>query len=94
METCCELCGKPTSEKISFLELQTWDFEFINQEKKEFYYVCFECFDAHTNEQIEKDTDADLRKQRSLLFHKLVQEGEPCPSCGEALTIGHICNHD
>jgi hypothetical protein len=94
MKTCCEICGKPTKDKVSYLELKVWDFDFIKEEKKEFYPVCFECFDKQTEQQIEKDTAEAVRKERSDLYKQLVKEGVPCLVCGEPLTIGHICNHD
>lgn len=74
METTCELCGKATNDKVSYLELETWEFNSLKEEKKDFYSICFNCFDKHTNNFIDKEMDLELRKKRSLLVNKEVEE--------------------
>lgn len=74
VKTTCELCEKETKDKVSYLELETWEFDFLKKDKKDFYYVCFDCFDKHTNHFIDKDMDLKLRKKRSLLMNSEIQE--------------------
>lgn len=74
MKTTCELCEKETKDKVSYLELETWEFDFLNKEKKDFYSICFDCFDKHTNNFIDKEMDLELRKKRSLSVDRKIQE--------------------
>lgn len=74
MKTTCELCGKETKDQVSYLELETWEFNFLKKEKKDFYSICFNCFDKHTNNFIDKEMDLELRKKRSLLVNREIQE--------------------
>ena len=74
MKTTCELCGKETKDKVSYLEIETWEFNFLENEKKDFYSICFDCFDKHTNNFIDKEMDLELRKKRSLLVNREIQE--------------------
>ncbi|MDN7243529.1 hypothetical protein ACSFXN_07165 [Planococcus sp. 1R117A] len=74
MKTTCELCEKETKDKVSYLELETWEFNFLKKEKKDFYSICFNCFDKHTNNFIDKEMDLELRKKRSLLVNREIQE--------------------
>lgn len=73
MTTQCELCKKETKERVSYLELETWEFDFLKKEKN-FYSICFSCFDQHTNQFIDKETDLELRKKRLLSVSKEIQE--------------------
>ncbi|MGG3799662.1 hypothetical protein [Metabacillus fastidiosus] len=74
MKTNCELCEKETKEKVSYLELETWEFDFLKKEKKDFYSICFECFDKHTNHFIDKEMDLELRKKRALSVNREIEE--------------------
>ncbi|KOS66394.1 hypothetical protein AEA09_16725 [Lysinibacillus contaminans] len=74
MKTTCELCEKETKNKISYLELETWEFDFLEKEKKDFHSICFNCFDKHTNNFIDKEVDLELRKKRALSVNKEIQE--------------------
>lgn len=74
MKTTCELCEKETKNQVSYLELETWEFEFLKNEKKDFYAICFACFDKHTNHFIDKEADLELRKKRSLSVNREIQE--------------------
>ncbi|MEG0260751.1 MAG: hypothetical protein RR595_13180 [Lysinibacillus sp.] len=74
MTTTCELCEKETKNKVSYLELETWEFGFSKDEQKDFHSICFECFDTHTNNFIDKEMDLELRKQRALSVNKELQE--------------------
>ncbi|MGH2317775.1 hypothetical protein ACRC6Q_08390 [Planococcus sp. SE5232] len=74
MKTTCELCEKETKDKVSYLELETWEFNFLKKEKKDFYSICFNCFDKHTNDFIDQEMDLELRKKRSLLVNREIQE--------------------
>jgi hypothetical protein len=74
MKTTCELCGKETKDKVSYLEIETWEFDFVKKEKKDFYSICFDCFDKHTNHFIDKGMDLDLRKKRALSINREIQE--------------------
>ena len=74
MKTICEICEKETKDKVSYLELETWEFDFLNKEQKDFYSICFECFDKHTNDFIDKEIDLELRKKRALSVNKEIQE--------------------
>jgi hypothetical protein len=74
MKTTCELCKKETKDKVSYLELETWEFDFLNKEKKDFYSICFECFDEHTNNFIDKEMNLELRKKRSLSVSREIRE--------------------
>ncbi|MEH6948194.1 hypothetical protein [Peribacillus asahii] len=74
MKATCELCGKETKDKVSYLELETWEFDVLKKEKKDFYSICFDCFDKHTNHFIDKETDLELRKKRSLSVNREIQE--------------------
>lgn len=73
MQTTCELCGKETKDRVSYLELETWEFDFLKKEQKDFYTICFDCFDKHTNHFIDQDTDLELRKKRALSVNKEIQ---------------------
>ncbi|GHH98719.1 hypothetical protein [Neobacillus kokaensis] len=74
MKTNCELCGKETNEKVSYLEIETWEFDFLKKEKKDYYSICFECFDKHTNHFIDQDTQHESRKKRSQSVNREIQE--------------------
>jgi len=74
MKTNCELCGKETKDKVSYLELETWEFDFLKKEQKDFYYICYDCFDKHTNDFIDKEIDLELRKKRALSVDREIQE--------------------
>jgi len=74
MKTTCELCKKETNDKVSYLELETWEFDFLKKDQKDFYSICFDCFDKHTNDFIDKGTDLELRKQRALSVNREIQE--------------------
>lgn len=74
MKATCELCEKETKEKVSYLELETWEFDFLKTEKKTFYSICFDCFDKHTNHFIDKEMDLELRKKRSLSVNREIQK--------------------
>jgi len=74
MKTICEICEKETKDKVSYLELETWEFDFLKKEQKDFYSICFECFDKHTNDFIDKEIDLELRKKRALSVNKEIQE--------------------
>lgn len=74
MKTTCELCEKETKDKVSYLELETWEFNSLKKEKKDFYSICFDCFDKHTNNFIDQEMDLELRKKRSLLVNREIQE--------------------
>lgn len=74
MKATCELCGKETNDQVSYLELETWEFDFLKQEQKDFYSICFDCFDKHTNHFIDKEMDLELRKKRSLLVNKEIEQ--------------------
>ncbi|ALS78437.1 MULTISPECIES: hypothetical protein [Planococcus] len=74
MKTTCEICGKETKDQVSYLELETWEFNFLKKENKDFYSICFNCFDKHTNNFIDQEMDLELRKKRSRLVNREVQE--------------------
>ncbi|MCM3584871.1 hypothetical protein M3182_03815 [Mesobacillus maritimus] len=74
MKTNCELCGKETKDKVSYLELETWEFDFLKKEQKDFYSICYDCFDKHTNDFIDKEIDLELRKKRALAVDREIQE--------------------
>ncbi|MFJ7738346.1 hypothetical protein ACIQ2D_18685 [Lysinibacillus sp. NPDC097287] len=74
MTTTCELCEKETKNKVSYLELETWEFDFLKKEQKDFHSICFECFDKHTTNFIDKEMDLDLRKKRALSVNRELQE--------------------
>ena len=74
MKTTCELCKKETKDKVSYLELETWEFDFLNKEKKDFYSICFECFDEHTNNFIDKEMNLEFRKKRALSVSREIRE--------------------
>ncbi|ANU28266.1 hypothetical protein [Planococcus versutus] len=74
MKTTCEICGKETKNQVSYLELETWEFNFLKKENKDFYSICFNCFDKHTNDFIDQEMDLELRKKRSRLVNREVQE--------------------
>ena len=74
MKTTCELCEKETNDKVSYLELETWEFEFLKKDQKDFYAICYDCFDKHTNHFIDQEVDLELRKKRALSVNKEVQE--------------------
>ncbi|WP_121612705.1 hypothetical protein [Mesobacillus foraminis] len=69
----CELCQKETKNVVSYLELETWEFDFLNEEK-DFYSICFECFDQHTNNFIDKEVNLELRKKRASMVNREIQE--------------------
>ncbi|NEY71431.1 hypothetical protein G4D63_06700 [Bacillus mesophilus] len=74
MKEACELCDKETKNKVSYLELETWEFDFVKKEKKTFYSICFNCFDQHTNQFIDKGMDLELRKKRAGSVNPEIQE--------------------
>jgi hypothetical protein len=74
MTTQCEICNKDTKERVSYLELETWEFDFLKKQNKLFYSICFACFDKHTNHFIDKETDLELRKKRLSLVSKEIQD--------------------
>ena len=53
----CEICGTETNNQVSYLELDTWEFNSLNKEAKDFYPICFYCFDIHTNHFIYHEFD-------------------------------------
>lgn len=69
----CEVCGKETNEQVSYLELETWEFDFLKNNQKDFYAICFDCFDKHTNHFIDQDVNNDTRKKRVLAIDEDVQ---------------------
>jgi hypothetical protein len=74
MKPTCELCNKETKDKVSYLELETWEFDFLKTEKKDFYSICFNCFDEHTQSFIDKEMDLESRKKRASMVSKEIQE--------------------
>jgi hypothetical protein len=74
MKPTCELCKKETKDRVSYLELETWEFEFLKEEKKDFYTICFSCFDEHTQNFIDKEMDLESRKKRASLVSREIQE--------------------
>ncbi|WP_246945050.1 hypothetical protein [Bacillus pinisoli] len=74
MKKACEICEKETKDKVSYLELETWEFDFLKKEQKEFYSICFDCFDKHTNQFIDKEMDLELRKKRAQSVSREIQE--------------------
>lgn len=74
MKTICEICEKETKNQVSYLELETWEFDFLKEGNKDFYSICYECFDQHTNNFIDQEVDPELRKKRALSLNKEIQE--------------------
>ena len=74
MNTTCQLCETETKNQVSYLELETWEFDFLKKEKKDFYAICYECFDNHTNHFIDKEVDVELRKKRALSVNREIQD--------------------
>lgn len=74
MKTTCELCEKETKDKVSYLELETWEFDFLKKENKDFYSICFDCFDKHTNNFINKEMGLEMRKKRSLSVNREIKK--------------------
>ena len=73
MKMTCEICGKETNNQVSYLELNTWEFNSLKTEEKDFYPICYSCFDKHTNEFIDQEMDLELRKKRSQMVNKEVE---------------------
>ena len=69
----CEICGTETNNQVSYLELDTWEFNSLNKEANDFYPICFDCFDKHTNQFIDQEMDLELRKKRSQMVNKEVE---------------------
>ena len=74
MKKTCKLCEKETKNKVSYLELETWEFDFLKEERKDFYSICYECFDKHTTNFIDKEVDLELRKKRALSVNREIQD--------------------
>lgn len=74
MKTTCEICEKETKNRVSYLELETWQFDFLKEERKDFYAICYECFDKHTNNFIDQEVDLEIRKKRALSVNKEIQD--------------------
>ena len=74
MNTTCQICETETKNRVSYLELETWEFDFLKEEKHDFYAICYECFDQHTNQFIDKEVDLELRKKRALSINKEIQD--------------------
>ncbi|HJV44754.1 MAG TPA: hypothetical protein VJ824_03410 [Bacillota bacterium] len=90
MDHLCDKCGIPRADKYSAFELDSWGFVSHLGEKKEFYYLCFPCFDELTNVYTEEVQDR-LEKNRKEL-DRLIAEGKVCPKCKTPkLEIPHIC---
>ena len=49
------------------------EFDFLKEEQKDFYPICYTCFDKHTDHFIDQETDLALRKQRALSVNKEIQ---------------------
>lgn len=47
--------------------------QLIEQRSKDFYPICFDCFDKHTNQFIDQEMDLELRKKRSQMVNKEVE---------------------
>ncbi|MCT4780012.1 MULTISPECIES: hypothetical protein [Exiguobacterium] len=73
MKMTCEICGKETNNQVSYLELNTWEFNSLKTEEKDFYSICYSCFDNHTNTFIDQEMDLELRKKRSQMVNKEVE---------------------
>ncbi|KSU50163.1 hypothetical protein AS033_01965 [Exiguobacterium indicum] len=73
MKMKCKICGTETNNQVSYLELDTWEFNSLNKEAKDFYPICFDCFDKHTNQFIDQEMDLELRKKRSQMVNKEVE---------------------
>ena len=74
MNTTCQLCDTETKNRVSYLELETWEFDFLKTEKKDFYAICYDCFDQHTNHFIDKEVDLEIRKKRALSVNREIQD--------------------
>ena len=74
MKTTCEICKKETKNRVSYLELETWEFNFLKEERNDFYAICYECFDQHTNHFIDKEVDLEVRKKRALSVNREIQD--------------------
>jgi hypothetical protein len=71
MERNCEICGKPTDNVISSLEVETWEFNLENNGEL-FHTVCYECFDKHTDNYIAKDSNVESRKKNLHLVDESI----------------------
>lgn len=74
MKTTCEICEKETKNRVSYLELETWEFNFLKEDRKDFYAICYECFDKHTNNFIDQEVDLEVRKKRALSVNREIQD--------------------
>jgi hypothetical protein len=59
LNTKCEICGTETNNQVSYLELDTWEFNSLNKEAKDCYPICFDYL--------------ELRKKRSQMVNKEVE---------------------
>jgi hypothetical protein len=76
----CELCGGEHPQKFSALELGSWDFNF-GEEKKDFYDVCYACYDKMTESPLQTEEVQKRRKENSKNLEKTIEEGLICPKC-------------
>jgi hypothetical protein len=87
----CELCGGEHAQKFSALELESWDFNF-GDEKKDFYDVCFACYDKMTETPLLTEEVQKRRKENSKNLEKTIEEGLICPKCKTfILDENHTC---
>gem|GEM_PF-2293127 len=90
-EALCEVCGAKDPSKFSAFELESFDIN-ISDEKKEFYHVCFSCYDRLTEEQFQNDELEKRLSKNHENLEKVLKEGFVCPDC-KMLIIEepHVC---
>jgi hypothetical protein len=88
----CEICGGKVSNKFSALELKTWEAQITKEKEKDFYDVCYTCFDKLTEAPLLTEEVKNNRKINSIHLEKAIRDGLACPKCKNIIfDEHHIC---
>lgn len=88
----CEICGGKDSHKFSALELKTWDAQITKETEKNFYNVCYTCFDKLTEAPLLTEEVSENRKVNGKFLEKAIKDGLACPQCKNIIMDdNHIC---
>ncbi|WP_025026917.1 hypothetical protein [Caldalkalibacillus mannanilyticus] len=76
----CEVCGAKNPSKFSAFELESFDIK-VSEEKKDFYHVCYPCYDRLTEEQFQDEAIEKRLSENHKNLEKTIDQGFVCPEC-------------
>lgn len=86
----CEKCGAAHAEPFHTFELESWNIPMKTDE--EYHYLCFDCFDALTENPLQTDEVKQRMKHNREELDKVIREGLVCPKCKNIiLEENHVC---